>query len=337
MLSTKTIVKIIFNTALGVILIAVWLQFVNIRDILSTLSKVNIITILPVVICLFLSSAIRAVRLKIFLSGVKKIAILDLIFLNGFATMLNFLIPIRGGEIAKGVYLNNQYGLPLAKSLVWIFLDRFIDFLVVLILASILFFIIPTSLNITFIIIIIIIFLAGIILTYYMIYKVNLARKIFKYLTNLLIVNSIKLYFERIYNFFLDSFSILKRKPAELLALVLFTVLAYAADAGIWYFTFFSLGASQEYLKMYLGQLLSALTYLIPSAPGYVGSAEASGLLIFSGVFGIEPNLASAMTVLFHVILAIFVISFGIISVYFLKIDLGSILRRIFRKEAAKS
>ncbi|TSC65404.1 MAG: Uncharacterized protein CEO21_422, partial [Microgenomates group bacterium Gr01-1014_80] len=119
----------------------------------------------------------------------------------------------------------------------------------------------------------------------------------------------------------------------ELSLLFLATILAYGADAAVWYFTFSAIGAPQEYIKLYLGQLLSALTYLVPAAPGYVGSAEASGLLIFSGVFGIEPNLASAMTVLFHVATTIFVLTFGIISIYFLKINLREILSKVLRKK----
>ena len=84
---------------------------------------------------------------------------------------------------------------------------------------------------------------------------------------------------------------------------------------------------------MYLGQLLSALTYLIPAAPGYIGSAEASGLLIFSGIFGINTNLASSMTVLFHIASGVFVLFYGLISVFSLKLDLRLILKKALKKD----
>ena len=333
MFTTRNLLRIIFNTLLGVILVFIWLKFVDINQIWATLSKVRLISLTPIIFFLLLSLVLRALRLKVFLRPIKNIGARDLIFLNGAALMLNYLIPIRGGEIAKGAYLATQYQIPMGKSLVWIFLDRFIDFLAVLIIASMLFFIVPTTLNITFIIIIIIIFSAGLVLTYLMTYQSIFFRKIVKFLSNLLIVNNIKIYFERICNFFLDSFEIFKRPFKELSLLFLATILAYGADAAVWYFTFSAIGAPQEYIKLYLGQLLSALTYLVPAAPGYVGSAEASGLLIFSGVFGIEPNLASAMTVLFHVATTIFVLTFGIISIYFLKINLREILSKVLRKK----
>lgn len=325
-------VKIFLNTFLGLALIIIWLQFVDIKQIVIAISKINPFVLVPVFAFMFLSAFLRAVRLRIFLAEIKKIPLKDLFLLNGLAMMLNFLIPIRAGEIAKGVYLNTKYGLPLARSVVWIFLDRFVDFLVVLILAAGLFFLVPTSLPLQFIIIIIFITIIIIIIIYLMIYRATFAKKLFKFLRHLFIFNPIKIYFDKFSHFILQSFSILKRHPRDLVLMFLITVLAYGADGAIWYFTFLALNNGQNFLNMYLGQLLSALTYLIPAAPGYVGSAEASGLLILSGVFGIEVNLASSMTVLLHIASAIFVLIFGLISIFSLKIDLGVIFKKALNR-----
>lgn len=324
--------KILFNTALGLVLIFIWSRFVNVSEIFANLSKVNIVYLGPVFLFMLLSPLLRAVRLKIFLSEIKKIKLLDLIFLNGAAMMLNFFIPVRAGEILKGIYLNTNYKLPLGKSVIWIFIDRFVDFLVVLFMASVLFFIVPTSLSIIFIIIIMVILTTALLLSYVIVHERNFAQNLFNFLRHLLVLRSIKIYFDKFSNFILDSFSILNRYPKDLGLMIGFTVLAYAADAAIWYFTFISLGANQNFFKMYLGQVLSALTYLVPAAPGYVGSAEASGLLILSGVFGIKPNLASAMIVLFHVLSAIFVLIFGLISIYSLKINVVFLLKRVLNR-----
>lgn len=332
MLARKTLFKIAVNSAVGIGLVAVWLRFVDIKEIFANLTKVNLFLLIPIFVLLFTSPVIRALRLKIFLAPIKKLSFKDLIFLNGAATMLNFFIPIRGGEIAKGFYLHQVYHLPLAKSLIWIFLDRFIDFLVVLMLAAGLFFIVPTSLPLNFITIIIVITFIIFILIFLIVYQVNFAKKILNFLTNLLILNIIKIYFERLVNHLLDSFAVLKRKPLDLISLFFLTILAYGVDGAIWYSIFISLGYYQDYLKMYLGQLLSALTYLIPAAPGYVGSAEASGLLILSGVFGLDLNLSSSMIVLFHIVSAVFILLFGLLSIYFLKLDLNLILQKVLRR-----
>ena len=324
--------KVLFNTILGLILIFVWSKFVDLQQIFSILAKVNLSLLGSVVLFMLVSPVIRAIRLQIFLAEIKKFKLLDLIFLNGAAMMLNFFITVRAGEIVKGIYLNTHYKLSLGKSVIWIFMDRFVDFLAVLFLTAILFFVVPTTLSISFIMIITVILISALFLTYLMVHQANFARILFNFLTYLLIVKSIKIYFDKFSNFILESFAILNRHPKDLGLMIFVTVLAYAADAAIWYFTFLALGVNQGFLKMYLGQVLSALTYLIPAAPGYVGSAEASGLLILSGIFGIEPNLASAMTVLFHITSAIFVLIFGLISIYSLKIEVGTLLKRVLKR-----
>ncbi|MBI4038356.1 flippase-like domain-containing protein [Candidatus Daviesbacteria bacterium] len=325
-------IKISINTLFGLVLIFVWSRFVDLGQILTTISKVNILSLAPAFFFMLLSHIIRAVRLKVFLSEVKSIPLRDLIYLNGVAQMLNFFIPVRAGEIAKGIYLSSRYNLNLGKSVTWIFIDRFVDFLVVLMLASVLLLIVPTALGIKFIIIITIILAITLSLTYLAIFQMDFTKKIINFLRPLLIEKHIKLYFDRFSNFILQSFSILNRHPRDLILMIMITLIAYGLDAAIWYLTFISLESPQTFLKMYLGQLLSALTYLIPAAPGYVGSAEASGLLILSGVFEINPNLASSMIVLFHIITAMFILIIGLISLFSLKMDLGLILKKAFRK-----
>lgn len=324
--------KIIFNTLLGVFLIWLWLQFVDINEIFSQLSKVNPLYLLPMFFFIFLTNFLRSIRLKIFLSEIKKVPLLDLVFLNGAATMLNFFIPIRAGEVAKGVYLNTKYGLPMGKAIIWVFVDRFLDFSFLLLAASFLVVVIPTNLPFGFAQSSILVFFTLLIATYLVVFQLNVSRKLSKFISQLLIEKHLKLYFEKFSNFILDSFTILDRHPKDLGLMVVITGLSYASDAFIWYFAFTALGLPQEYVKMYLGQLLSALTYLIPAAPGYVGSAEASGLLILSGVFGIENNLASSMTVLFHIVTILGIFVFGLISTFFLKLDLGLIFRKVFKK-----
>lgn len=333
MLATKTLIKIGINTTIGAILIFIWLQFVDLPTILETISRVQVTSLLPVFLFFFLSPSIRALRLKILLDPLKKIDLKDLIFLNHAAALLNFLIPIRAGEIGKGVYLNTQYNVPLSNALIWVLLDRFIDFLAVLFLASALLFFIPTNIGSSFIVILSIGFLVGSILAYLIAYKPKLAEKIFNLLKPLLIFRWLKLQMEKLFNFFLGSFGILKRSPQNLMLLFGISALSYLCDAAIWFFIFKALGAPQDFIKMYLGQLLSALTYIIPAAPGYIGSAEASGLLIFSGVLGLSTSLASSMIVLFHMLAALSIIVYGIISIFALKMDVGLVLKKAFKKD----
>lgn len=331
--SKKLIFRIAINTLIGFILVATWLHFVNIEEILTVLSGANFLNMIPILIFTIFTPAIRAVRLKILLSKIAEISIKDLIFLNGVALMLNFLIPIRAGEIAKAIYLNQTYQLPLGKSLAWIFFDRFLDFMFILIMAGGLLFFIPTSLPIIFAIGLLAAGLTVLALTYLMIFHMKLSNQLFKVIEYLLIFEWLKKYFQKIHTFFLDTISVLRLSPGKYLLIIGITIVSYLGDALVWYFAFAAVGQATSIIKMYLGQLLSALTYLIPAAPGYVGSTEASGLLILSGVFGYDQNISSAMIVLFHVCIIVGVLLYGLVSVYGLKIDLSAILSKALKRE----
>jgi uncharacterized membrane protein YbhN (UPF0104 family) len=77
------------------------------------------------------------------------------------------------------------------------------------------------------------------------------------------------------------------------------------------------------------GNALAALTFLVPSAPGYVGSAEASGLAVFGGVLGVDANIASAAIILFHVLTLIMLLFWGFVGIYLLKFDLGLVWKKL--------
>lgn len=332
MLSQKVFLRLLINTLIGASLVFVWLRFVNIEEILSVLSSTNFLFVLPIVFFTVFTPAVRAIRLRILLSKIADIPMKDLIFLNGMALMLNFLIPIRAGEIAKALYLNQTYQLPFAKSLAWIFFDRFLDFMFVLIAAGVLLFFIPTSLPVFFSVVLFLIGLSAFAITYLMIFHVKFSERIFKFIGNLLIFDKFKKTFEKIHVFFLDITSVMKLSPHKYTQILVITIVSYLGDGLVWYFAFLAVAQQTSIIKMYLAQLLSALTYLIPAAPGYVGSAEASGLLILSGVFGYDQNISSAIIVLFHVCIIVGIPIYGIVSIYGLKIDLTSILKKSIEK-----
>ena len=213
--------KIIFNTLLGLVLIFVWLQFVSLNEIKTNLATVKPASLLPIFFFLWLSVAIRAFRLQLVLSKVRKISLIQLLFLNGAATILNFLIPIRGGEIAKSFYLSQNYDLPVGKTIVWIFLDRFLDFLVVFIVGALLLTLVPTNLGSDITQIVIFGSIILVLVAYLMVFQTKIARILFNFFKHFLVFNSIKIYFDRVFEFFIDAFSIFKRPPWELLIIFL--------------------------------------------------------------------------------------------------------------------
>ncbi|MDO8618911.1 MAG: lysylphosphatidylglycerol synthase transmembrane domain-containing protein [Candidatus Daviesbacteria bacterium] len=332
MISRTFLLKILFNTFIGVIAVFVWLKFVNLSDIKTILVGVKPQYLILILFTIWLAISFRAFRLKFFLSPLHKIRLREILWLNGVSIMLNFLIPIRGGDITRGIYLSRTYHIPVQRSLTWVFLDHFIDFLVLLLLTPPLLLLVPNNLGGNVGMIAIGISGVMLIVAYLMIFQASFAKILLEFATNFLIFDIFKKHFRKFYIHMLDSFMILKRSSHELIFLVFITIMAYLADGLTLYFTFLSVGIHISYIESFLAQFLSALTYLVPAAPGYVGSAEASGLIVFSAVLGINQNLASAASLVFHGSLAIFAIVYGIFCLQALDLNPFVLLKRVSKE-----
>lgn len=328
MFSTSNIIKITVNTLIGAVAIILWLHFVDLKSIQNILNQANFYLLIPAVLFMWLSLALRAFKLQYFLSPITKVRLSDMIALNGLALLLNFFIPIRAGEIGKGLYLVKTYSIPMSKAIVWILIDRFVDFLLLFILTPILLLVVPTTLGLTFFVIALSISITLVIVTYLIVFQKKLSLVLLYLFTQILIFRFLKKHFTSFYVHIIETFQILNRPVKDLIILFLISTIAYLIDALVLYFCFLSINSNQNILNVLLGQLLSALTFLIPAAPGYIGSLEASALVVFTGVLGIDKNISSSMIILFHALTAVFTALWGLVCLYLLKLNLGSVFKK---------
>jgi glycosyltransferase 2 family protein len=328
MISQKLIFRVALNTLLGIVFIYIWSRFVNLSEILTTLSTVKAEYIAIMVILFLLSSVLRSIRLKVLLNS-SKLKVKELSLLTLLAQFLSFMIPIRAGEITKGVYLSTQLEKPFPTTVVWVFIDRFIDFyqVILIIVVSLLF--IQTGLPEKLIWGSLILLIVISILSLVIIRNHKLGVKIIDLLSHLLPVKSIKDYFVSFSLSVLNGFEILHLSFAQWLKVMGVTLLAFIIDGAFWSIAFLSIGEDIGIIKGILGNGLMALTFLIPAAPGYVGSAEASGLAVWSGILGLSSHNASSGTVLFHIVTVVVLLIFGLISLYLLKFDLNQVWKKI--------
>jgi uncharacterized protein (TIRG00374 family) len=331
MISGKNIIRILINTAIGAVLIFFWLSLVDLNEILHELQNFNLLYILPFVFFFALAGFFRALRLK-FLLRQYNLPLKNVAFLTYLGQLLSFTIPLRIGELAKGVYLSTEYNLPAAKSVVWIFMDRFIDFWMLLFCALILLIFLPTNLPpnlvLTLSIILGLFSLAGAMI----IFMPDFSRNLAGFVSKLLVIPILRRIFEKVSNFLLESASFLNQGFRRTLLVLAITFFALIADALTWYaLTLAIFPKPPEFLLVFLGSLLSMLTYILPAAPGYVGSAEAAGLAVFNLGLGLDRTLVSVVTLLFHALTLICILSFGVLSLYFLKFDLRLVWKKLKR------
>lgn len=329
-MKNKLLFRIFANSLLGVILIFVWTRFIDLNEVTEILRTVDLRYAIFFFIFFFLSSFLRAIRFKLMLKKYH-LPTKDVVMLNFLSQFLSFMIPIRAGEITKSAYLTSQFDLPLGKSVVWVFVDRFLDFWVVLLSISVFLALVRTNLPAQSAQLVFILFLMFSLVFILSLTCENLFKRLVSFFSKFLIIGGVKKIFISFAHTIIEGFTILRRNPAELLLLIVISVLALLSDSLAWGLAFIALGVDFGFAQAILGNSLAALTFLVPAAPGYVGSAEAAGLAVFSGILGFPANLVSAASIVFHILTLISLLVFGILSLYFLKFDLGLVWKKIRR------
>lgn len=326
------VVRVLINTLIGVILIFFWLKFVDFSEIWQNLTQVNGLILIPVIFFLFFANFLRAIRLKILLKQYH-FRLWDLVLLNQLSQFLSFLIPIRAGEITKGMYLSHHTKNSFSKSVVWILIDRFLDFWLILLLAEILLIIIPTNLPMTIIYTLAVLITISTVGFIVLLIFPKFIQKVSLLIIPLLVFSRLKKIVTQLVDTMIDGSLLLRQGKRHFIIIMSITLLALIVDAIPFYILFSSVsGTNPDSLKIFLGQMLSALTYLIPAAPGYVGSIEASGLAIFTFSLGFEHTLVSTITVLLHALLLIYILIFGLMGLYLLKFDLRSVWKHFQKR-----
>lgn len=320
--------KVFLNTALGIVLIFIWSRFINLGDVFSKVFSASPSVIFPFFLFFAASAGIRALRLQKILK-IPHLCWKDLWLLNFLSQFLSLMIPLRAGEISKSVYLSNQFEVPFGKTLTWIFIDRFMDFLTYIVVVIVFTTFVATNLPADFFKVFSALFIILIILLILAVKKSHHLKRLMEHISIIFIFKSLKQKFVSFSVTIIEGFEVLDRHPKELALFIFLSFLAAVSDGFIMLVSFRQFMPDFSLNQGILGNALNAFTYLIPSAPGYIGSAEAAGLAVFGGVLGINADVASAGIVFCHILTIIVLAILGISSLYFLKFDLNLVWKKL--------
>src|SRR5438552_2347558 len=124
--------KVTLGLLIGIGLLCLASRFVDIPAIMQVLRE-NLATPRGIILGLlsglaFLTAfSIRGMRWKLFLNPIGKVSTLKTIQLFLVGIFLNFLLPLRGGEVAKSLMLKRIAGIPVSQSLPTIAMDKALD------------------------------------------------------------------------------------------------------------------------------------------------------------------------------------------------------------------
>jgi hypothetical protein len=251
-------------------------------------------------------SLVRSVRWRMVLRPVALVPLLDLWLISMASSLVNFVIPVRSGEVARGLLLKQRHKISIAASLPTVAVDRSFDLLAVLMLVAagaLLGVRLEGKLSALLVLggIVLLAFALFVILAIWArSYLMMVAERLMPMFFGPLLRQRLLGILEGL----ITGFTTIGRRPKDLVSLLGLSMAAALIDASMFYCLFASVGAVLPPAIVVTGYSLFVVTFLVPGAPGYVGSFEAFGSLIFSAL-GAGPALAASVVVLFHALNAL--------------------------------
>jgi uncharacterized protein (TIRG00374 family) len=308
--------SLFIGIAIGLVCLGIWVYLIDFEELKYYLQQINLFYLLFFSLFYIFAYLLRSIRWKIIIKPIYRMSIREAFsyFMSGM--LINYLIPIRAGEIAKSIFLKKNEDVGISHSLPTIFIDKLTD-LFPIILIIVLVPILGVQLNEVLIGFIVAIFVLYLIFIFVLIFSIKNRELMHKILMKVGIILPKR--FERrlesfFYNF-VDGMNILKRRTKDTLVIYVLTFVAVLSEGFFIYMVFKGLGYSQNnFIHILFGYTLMNLTYIIPTPPAQIGSNEFMWVVIFSFALGIDKNLTGAAVAIAHILTGLIIFAFGSFS-----------------------
>lgn len=327
-----------YNWLTGVILGAVflfaWLKMVNWQEFKAYFHDFRLNHILLFSLFYVLAYLLRSLRWRLIMKPIFRMSRAQgfKLFMSGL--MINYLIPVRAGELAKAFILKKKYQVRISQSLPTIFIDKLSDLCPIL-LIMILIPLITVHINLSLSIIIAVLFLIFLLFLGFLFFAVNHRKAAIGIMNIFLRIlprswrERLKMFFEN----FVDGLSIMQGRMKDTLIISLLTILAVFSEAIYIHAVFAAFGSEVGYTQILFGYTLMNLTYILPTPPAQIGSNQFMWVLIFSLGLGLDKNLTSAAVTFSHLLTSFWIFGLGFISLLALKIPLPDLVTQNNNKD----
>ncbi len=327
LLTRRQIGFLVAQTLLGIVLLWIWLRVVNLQTVGKILKQANGWLVLVAASFSISAGIMRAGRWRRLLRPLAIVPHWELWMINAAAALVNFVIPLRTTEIAKSLFLKYRRQVSVAASLPTVAIDRSFDLVAVLtlgIVGGLLGVHLGSRLSL------VILAGGGLLVSFIVLNGLTLwsQRGLMTVLSRLLPKQLNEKWRERIMSAgeaFLRGLATAAQRPGDLALTLGLSLVAILADVACLYLLFLALNIRVNFAVVSTGFALLTLSFIVPGAPGYIGSTEAFGLLIFV-TLGIEKDLAAGAVLLNHAVSSSLFISLGIISVWALNLRRGVVM-----------
>lgn len=314
--------------AAGAALVLTFLHLVNASAVYQRLEHLNLGVALLCGATFLSAYVIRALRWR-YLLRPRQVSVRRATAIYQIAVFLNWLLPVRGGELGMSLLLRRTSGIPVNESLAAVSMDKAMDLVPSFgLLALMPFMGLQLSRPLWLV-------LAGAIavgccgLAFLILAAIrrDWAVAFFAWPFELVLRGGLRCHVRPFVAGFTGTIVALIRRPRVLLVAAAYTAVAVTLDAVFCLLAFRAVGVAVPVLVVLYGYTLFNLSFILPSLPGQVGSNELIGLLIFSGVFRVSRTDVGAMFLFSHPFTGVLMACTGLACLSAMSVTLRSTLR----------
>ena len=312
----------------GGLLVLIFLRLVNVSAVYQRLEHLSIEFVVLCGVAFLAAYFVRAMRWRCLLRP-DEVSIPRAAGIYQVATFLNWMLPIRGGELAKSLLLRRSNGIPVSRSLATVSMDKAMDLLPALALLGLLPFV---RLHLSRPLLVLLLSAlavvgAGALVLALATWKRDRALALLTRPLAGVVPSGARRRIEPMIVLFVDTLVALVRQPRLMLVAVTFTAVAVSLDALFCLLAFRAVGMAVSPPVALYGYTFYNLAFILPTPPGQVGSNEVIGLLIFSGAFGLDRSGVGAMFLFSHPWTAALMTLGGLLSLSMMGLSLRSTFR----------
>ena len=330
-MTRRNTLSLIIGLAIGIVLLAIWLFFNPISEMRVYFARLEPRWVLLAALVYLSAYFLRACRWQLLVPEPAKPGVGRIWLYAMGGNMINYLIPIRAGDLARAWFIKRNHGIPMARALPSVFIDKAFDTLGILFIIIVLPF---TAIEISSPMMILLglliaVFLLTLILLLFAAWKKEAVISILLIPSKLFPAKHREKLNQAIFTF-VNELNLFEHHPLRLLLATVFTAIGIMLDGLYFFLLFKAFGIPYPYALALFGYTLINLSYALPQPPAQLGSNEWMMIIIFSVGFGLTKSTASAIMAFAHVLTAILMSFWG--AVAFLRLG-PEILLKIFKGE----
>ncbi|MCB5246192.1 MAG: flippase-like domain-containing protein [Candidatus Cloacimonetes bacterium] len=315
-MSRKRLLFLIIGLIIGIILILLWLHYIDLNELVVRMRKVNTELVFWATISYLTAYFIRSWRWNILLKKQISIPIWRTYLYSMGGNWVNYLIPIRAGELVKAWFVKHNHGSSITSVLPSIFIDKTFDtlgiFFVLLMIP-----LLKVNLSKGMLVLLILLSIVFALSLAVLLLAVWQKDKVVRFLQTLFswLPMKLKTKVNNYISIFVQGLNIFEHHWKRLFNSFLLTALGIFLDGLYFYLLFLAFGIDYPFLKVLFGYTLINLSYAIPQPPAQLGSNEWLMIIIFSVGFALTREDASAIMAFAHMLTAILIGVIGLVSI----------------------